>query len=33
VEVTPAEVKSEVTAHAVPVAVGYHGLGYGLPGH
>merc|ERR1712212_797168 len=25
--------KSEVTAHAVPVAVGYHGLGYGLPGH
>merc|ERR1711973_829037 len=30
---SPAEVKSEVTAHAVPVAVGYHGLGYGLPGH
>jgi len=28
VEVTPAEVSSEVTAHAVPVAVGYHGLGH-----
>merc|ERR1712066_1000543 len=28
--VTPAEVEHEVTAHAVPVAVGYHGLGYGL---
>merc|ERR1712025_717330 len=25
VEVTPAEVSHEVTAHAVPVAVGYHG--------
>merc|ERR1711997_541106 len=25
---TPAEVAHEVTAHAVPVAVGYHGLGY-----
>merc|ERR1712121_311743 len=25
---TPAEVSSEVTAHAVPVALGYHGLGY-----
>merc|ERR1719435_132418 len=38
VEVTPAEVSSEVTAHAVPVAVGYHGLGnfgygHGLAGH
>merc|ERR1712226_718015 len=30
VEVSPAEVTHEVTAHAVPVAVGYHGLGYGL---
>merc|ERR1712020_217243 len=30
VEVTPAEVEHEVTAHAVPVVVGYHGLGYGL---
>merc|ERR1719433_1228761 len=28
VEVTPAEVSHEVTAHAVPVAVGYHGFGY-----
>merc|ERR1711974_241343 len=28
VEVTPAEVEHEVTAHAVPVAVGYHGLGH-----
>merc|ERR1711881_139486 len=31
VEVTPAEVEHEVTAHAVPVAVGYYGhphLGY-----
>jgi len=28
---TPAEVATEVKAHAVPVAVGYHGLGYGLP--
>merc|ERR1740128_302309 len=26
---TPAEVATEVTAHALPVAVGYHGLGYG----
>jgi len=26
VEVTPAEVKQEVTAHTIPVAVGYHGL-------
>merc|ERR1712223_548369 len=26
---TPAEVATEVTAHAVPVALGYHGLGYG----
>merc|ERR1719273_2808578 len=26
--VTPAEVEHEVTAHAVPVAVGYHGLGH-----
>merc|ERR1711915_315720 len=26
VEVTPAEVSHEVTAHPVPVAVGYHGL-------
>merc|ERR1711992_456112 len=25
--VTPAEVSHEVTAHTVPVAVGYHGLG------
>merc|ERR1712226_102757 len=25
---TPAEVAHEVTAHTVPVAVGYHGLGY-----
>merc|ERR1712212_320640 len=25
VDVTPAEVATEVTAHAVPVAVGYHG--------
>merc|ERR1711923_325684 len=25
--VTPAEVNHEVTAHTVPVAVGYHGLG------
>merc|ERR1711981_1456375 len=25
----PAEVSHEVTAHAVPVAVGYHGYGYG----
>merc|ERR1712088_450117 len=24
---TPAEVEHEVTAHTVPVAVGYHGLG------
>merc|ERR1712088_969266 len=31
VDVTPAEVNHEVTAHAVPVAVGYHGLGYGYP--
>merc|ERR1719339_778377 len=30
---TPAEVATEVTAHAVPVAVGYHGLGYGYGGH
>merc|ERR1712212_845931 len=29
VEVSPAEVSHEVTAHAVPVAVGYHGYGYG----
>merc|ERR1711915_236189 len=28
---TPAEVATEVKAHAVPVAVGYHGLVYGLP--
>merc|ERR1711936_434109 len=28
---TPAEVAHEVTAHTVPVAVGYHGLGYGYP--
>merc|ERR1712115_385878 len=28
VEETPAEVATAVTAHAVPVAVGYHGLGY-----
>merc|ERR1712080_733866 len=28
-EVTPAEVSHEVTAHAVPVAVGYHGYGFG----
>merc|ERR1712024_308584 len=26
--VTPAEVSQEVTAHTVPVAVGYHGLGH-----
>merc|ERR1740137_383371 len=26
---TPAEVATEVTAHAIPVALGYHGLGYG----
>merc|ERR1712241_966566 len=26
--VTPAEVEHEVTAHTVPVAVGYHGLGH-----
>merc|ERR1711997_1221919 len=26
--VTPAEVEHEVTAHTVPVAVGYHGFGY-----
>merc|ERR1712001_618863 len=26
---TAAEVEHEVNAHAVPVAVGYHGLGYG----
>merc|ERR1712168_1448766 len=26
--ITPAEVSHEVTAHAVPVAVGYHGLPY-----
>merc|ERR1712019_170268 len=25
--ITPAEVDHEVTAHTVPVAVGYHGLG------
>merc|ERR1711909_248135 len=25
---TPAEVATEVTAHAVPVAVGYHGYGF-----
>merc|ERR1719192_2181571 len=31
VEVSPAEVSHEVTAHAVPVAVGYHG--YGLHGY
>merc|ERR1719472_286613 len=31
VEVSPAEVSHEVTAHHVPVAVGYHGLGYGYP--
>merc|ERR1719339_570136 len=30
---TPAEVATEVTAHTVPVAVGYHGLGYGYGGH
>merc|ERR1719237_545490 len=30
VEVSPAEVSHEVTAHAVP-AVAYHGLGYGSP--
>merc|ERR1712055_844711 len=29
VEVAPAEVSHEVTAHAVPVAVGYHGYGFG----
>jgi len=28
---TPAEVSHEVTAHALPVAVGYHGVGYGYP--
>merc|ERR1712080_162097 len=28
-EVTPAEMGHEVTAHAVPVAVGYHGYGFG----
>ena len=28
VDVTPAEVATEVTAHAVPVAVGYHGFGF-----
>merc|ERR1711936_62270 len=28
---SPAEVETEVTAHAVPVAVGYHGYGLGLP--
>merc|ERR1712226_1526279 len=28
---SPAEVSHEVTAHHVPVAVGYHGLGYGYP--
>merc|ERR1711953_1574914 len=28
IEVTPAEVSHEVTAHTVPVAVGYHGLPY-----
>merc|ERR1712223_2034297 len=28
VDVTPAEVATEETAHAVPVAVGYHGFGY-----
>merc|ERR1712241_426881 len=28
IDVTPAEVSQEVTAHAVPVAVGYHGLPY-----
>merc|ERR1712128_421133 len=26
---TPAEVATEVTAHTIPIAVGYHGLGYG----
>merc|ERR1711970_411839 len=26
---TPAEVDTEVTAHTVPVAIGYHGLGFG----
>merc|ERR1712172_219033 len=30
VEVSPAEVSHEVTAHAVP-ALAYHGLGYGYP--
>merc|ERR1719320_179364 len=25
---TPAKVATEVTAHAVPVAVGYHGFGF-----
>ena len=31
---TPAEVATEVTAHAVPVALGYHGLhGYGGYGY
>merc|ERR1712127_951774 len=29
VVVAPAEVNHEVTAHALPVAVGYHGYGYG----
>merc|ERR1712025_1435193 len=33
VEETPAEVKSEVTAHALPLAIGYHGLGLGYAGH
>jgi len=30
VEVTPAEVSQEVTAHTIPVAVGYHAAPYGL---
>jgi len=33
VEVTAAEVSQEVTAHAIPIAVGYHGLGLGAYGY
>jgi len=32
VEVTPAEVSNEVTAHTIPVAVGYHAAPYGAYG-